>query len=357
MTPYPPASDTVAAAPGQPGLFLALAPMDGITDWVSRQALTDVAGGRSGISLCASEFVRVTAMPAAEKVLLRDCPELREGGCTRAGVPVFVQLLGGEAGPMARSAALAVRLGAPGIDLNFGCPAKTVNRHDGGATLLKRPERVREVVDAVRQALPAHIPVSAKVRLGWEDRGDVAAIAVAAEEGGAAWLTVHGRTRTEMYGPPADWQAIGAAREATSIPVVANGDLRRPADLAACNARSGCGDFMVGRAACAHHDLFRRMRGWPGEQGAGGYAGFLRAYLLAALQRQVPEPVAIGRVKHWVGLAAVVEAERRTLFTGLKRLQSAAALLGLLDAEIEAAGAGALSRTPPPDRAEARPQP
>lgn len=327
----PDSASRVATTPLDPGLFLALAPMDGITDWASRQALTDVAGGHSGISLCASEFVRVTAAPVVDKVLLRECPELREGGQTRAGIPVYVQLLGGEPTPMARSARRAAQLGAPGIDLNFGCPAKTVNRHDGGATLLKRPQRIAEVVDAVRQALPDAVVVSVKVRLGWEDRRDVEAVAQAAERGGAAWLTVHGRTRTEMYGPPADWNAIGVARRAVSIPVVANGDLRWPSDLASCAADSGCDAFMIGRAATAHHDLFRRMRGWPGDASPDGYRDFLRAYLRAALVRGVPEPAAVGRLKHWVGLAAVVEPARRTLFAGLKRLQSAADAFAWLD--------------------------
>src|SRR5262245_50308275 len=125
----------VAGRPDAPGLYLALAPMDGVTDGSYREVLTAMFGGASGISVCVSEFVRVTHQAITPAVLLRHCPELTRGGHTRAGVPVFVQLLGGEPRWMAEAATVAAKLGAVGIDLNFGCPAKTVNNSDGGATL------------------------------------------------------------------------------------------------------------------------------------------------------------------------------------------------------------------------------
>ncbi|MCA9657477.1 MAG: tRNA-dihydrouridine synthase, partial [Myxococcales bacterium] len=157
MTPWEQrwaARTQVARGPADAGLFLALAPMDGVTDAVFRDLMTGLFGGRSGISLCVSEFVRVTQQPAPKKVLLRHCPELRTDGRTAAGVPVFVQILGGDPQPMAVTARRAAELGAPGIDINFGCPAKTVNNHDGGATLLKYPARLRGIVAAVRDAVP-----------------------------------------------------------------------------------------------------------------------------------------------------------------------------------------------------------
>ena len=128
-TPYPTA---LARHPGEPGLFLALAPMDGITDWVYRNLMTRLRNADSGISICVSEFVRVTRDPVVPHVIERHCPEVRTGGTTSSGTPVFVQLLGGEPAPMAESARRAAALGASGVDINFGCPAKTVNNHDGG---------------------------------------------------------------------------------------------------------------------------------------------------------------------------------------------------------------------------------
>src|SRR5207248_8564004 len=97
--------------------------------------------------------------------------------------------------------------------LNFGCPAKTVNRHDGGATLLKYPQRIRDIVRAVRAAVPGHVPVSAKMRLGWDSIDPIEENAAMAAEGGASWLTIHGRTRLAGYAPPIFWRPIGRVRE------------------------------------------------------------------------------------------------------------------------------------------------
>src|SRR5207244_3542550 len=106
--------------------------MEGVLDWVLRELLSDVGG----VDRMVTEFVRVTDRLLPDHVFHKYCPELNQGGRTRSGIPVFIQLLGGQAGPLAENARRAVELGAPGIDLNFGCPAKTVNRHDGGAALL-----------------------------------------------------------------------------------------------------------------------------------------------------------------------------------------------------------------------------
>ena len=196
--------ELVATRPDAEGLFVALAPMDGVTDGSYREVMTQLFGGRSGISICVSEFVRVVRQPVTPAVFRRHCPELDHGGRTRAGVPVFVQLLGGEPHWMAEAAKVAVELGAPGIDLNFGCPAKTVNSSDGGATLLKQPCRVEQVTRAVREVVPDTMPVTVKIRVGWADASGIVDIAHAAEQGGASWLTIHGRTRKQLYKPPVD---------------------------------------------------------------------------------------------------------------------------------------------------------
>jgi tRNA-dihydrouridine synthase C len=198
----PPFDPPIARTPAEPGLFVALAPMDGVTDWVYRALMTDLAGGHSGISICVSEFVRVTRHRVPDRVIERHCPEVRRGGMTRAGTPVHVQLLGGDPQPMADTAAAAAQLGAAGVDLNFGCPAKTVNNHDGGATILKTPVRVETITRAVRAAVPERLPVTVKIRLGWDSAVGVEDIARAAEAGGASWLTIHARTRLQLYRPP-----------------------------------------------------------------------------------------------------------------------------------------------------------
>src|SRR5438874_1083604 len=128
---------------------LILAPMEGVTDAPMRA----LQGATGAFSFAVSEFLRVSQVVPPRSVFYRHVPELHAAARTPTGLPVQVQILGGDAGRMAGAAALAHELGATAIDINFGCPARTVNRHDGGATLLKHPKRIREIVAAVRAAL------------------------------------------------------------------------------------------------------------------------------------------------------------------------------------------------------------
>ena len=307
-------------------MYLALAPMDGVTDGSYREVLTAMFGGRSGISVCVSEFVRVTHAPVGAPVILRHCPELRDSperrrGHTLAGVPVFVQLLGGEPRWMMETAETAARLGAPGIDLNFGCPAKTVNNSDGGATLLKQPCRVEAVTKAVRTAVGDAIPVTAKVRVGWADADSIGDIAKAAEQGGASWLTVHGRTRKQLYAPPVDWPAIGRARSSVQMPVVANGDLIDVDALLRCAEISGCSSFMIGRGAMARPDLFAAARGWrPVVLATDEMRALLRRYLAQMLADGATPHGALGRLKQWLRMGAVQREDMSRWFEVIKRL-------------------------------------
>jgi tRNA-dihydrouridine synthase C len=318
--------EPVAQRPDAPGLFLALAPMDGVTDGSYREVLTAMFGGRSGISVCVSEFVRVLRQPVTEAVFLRHCPELARGGTTRAGVPVFVQLLGSDPRWMAEAAARAAALGAPGVDLNFGCPAKTVNNSDGGATLLKQPCRVEQVTRAVRDAVPASIPVTVKVRVGWDDAAPMVDIAMAAEQGGGTWLTIHGRTRSQLYKPPVDWAAIGRAREAISIPVVANGDLFSLDALQRCASVSGCSSFMIGRGAMGRPELFAHARGWLGHEplSHADMQRLLLRYVAQLLSDGAGEHATLGRLKQWLRMGGLLRDDMARWFEQIKRLQTLA---------------------------------
>ena len=328
--PRPFSLDSLAACRGT---FLALAPMDGITDAITRELLTSEnrdAVGVSAVSLCVSEFVRVTREPVAEKVFLREVPELNVGGVTPTGVPVFVQLLGGDPRPMAESARRAAALGARGVDINFGCPAKTVNRHDGGATLLQYPERMTAITAAVREALPGHVPLSVKIRTGWDSPEHVEVLAQAAERGGAAFLAVHGRTRMDMYKPAADMAAIARARAAVAIPVVANGDLLSPSTVVNCGYRTNCEAFMIGRGAMAEPNLFLQVRGLAIPYQSRQYAAFLRSFAERMIAARISDDRVNGRLKSWVRLAAVVAALHGPLFDALKRAQTLSVAMGVL---------------------------
>jgi len=236
---------------------LYLAPMEGVIDWVLRDLLTSIGG----VDRCVTEFIRVTDKIVSDKVFLEFCPELKTGSRTRAGTPVFVQLLGGKAQPLAENAAKAVELGACGIDLNFGCPAKTVNRHDGGASLLQYPERIFSILTAVRAAVPRAVPVTAKIRLGFGRPEVCIENAQAVEAAGIEMLTVHCRTKTDFYKPPAYWEWIPRIKEKTKLRIVANGDIWTREDFERCKAVTGCRDFMIGRGALANPLIFRQVLG------------------------------------------------------------------------------------------------
>ena len=174
-------------------------------------------------------------------------PELLNGGRTFAGVPVRAQLLGSDPVCLAENAARLAALGPDGIDLNFGCPAKVVNRHGGGAALLDDPELVAKIVAAVRRAVPAHMPVSAKMRLGFNDDSRAVECALAIAGAGADELVVHARTKADAYRPPAYWHRIADIRAAVNIPVVANGEIWNVQDAARARELSGCHMLMLGR--------------------------------------------------------------------------------------------------------------
>jgi tRNA-dihydrouridine synthase C len=217
--------------------------MEGLLDFVLRDILTR----SGGIDRCVSEFIRVTNTLLPARTFERIVPELHNGGRTLAGVPVRPQLLGSDPSCLAENAAVLASLGPFGVDLNFGCPAKVVNRHGGGAALLEDPELLLRIVAAVRRAVPAHMPVSAKMRLGLHDDTRAEECALALQEGGAGELVVHARTRADAYRPPAYWERVADICAVVHIPVVANGEIWNVADALRCREQSGCHALMLGR--------------------------------------------------------------------------------------------------------------
>lgn len=237
---------------------LILAPMQGVLDHIMRELLTPY----NSYDLCETEFVRVVNCKLPPKVYYRICPELHNQGKTQGGTPVRVQLLGSEPNWLAENAQLAIELGSQGVDLNCGCPSKTVNGSAGGASLLKDPELIYRVTFAMRQAVPKPQILSVKVRLGWSDTSQALEIAQAVQAGGADEITIHGRTKMEGYRRECiNWQKIGEVRQQLQIPVIANGDITDSATLQACQQQSGCEVFMVGRGALAMPNLSMVLRG------------------------------------------------------------------------------------------------
>ncbi len=230
--------------------------MEGLLDFVLRDILTRVGG----VDRCVSEFIRVSQALLPEHVFLRVIPELANGGRTPVGVPVRAQLLGSDPVCLAENAARLAGMGPHGIDLNFGCPAKVVNRHGGGAALLEDPELLTRIVSAVRRAVPAHMPVSAKMRLGFNDDLRAVECAQALALGGADELVVHARTKADAYRPPAYWERVNDIRLAVSIPVVANGEIWNLEDARLCRQASGGHSMMLGRGMVVDPGLALAIR-------------------------------------------------------------------------------------------------
>lgn len=296
--------------------------MEGVIDSHARGLLTE----HPGFDWAVTEFVRVVDARLPPRVFLKHCPELGgEHVATPSGVPVHLQLLGADPQALAANAHQALHLGAVSLDMNFGCPAKLVNRHDGGASLLRDPRRLERAVAAVRGAAGGRIPVTAKIRLGFDDRRLALDCASAAEHGGASQLVVHARTRNEGYRPPAHWEWIGRIRRHLAIPVVANGDIWSLEDYWKARTLSGCDDVMLGRGALADPWLARRIRHWQhtGERlPATSWqtrAEVLRRY--ATLQRGVlPERVVVSLLKQWLNHMRARDTESSCRFTALKRI-------------------------------------
>jgi tRNA-dihydrouridine synthase C len=250
---------------------LLLAPMEGLLDFALRDTLTRAnANGAvklavvgphpSGIDRCVSEFIRITDTLLPPRAFIRTMPELLTGGRTLSGVPVRGQLLGSDPTLLAENAARLVGLGSHGVDLNFGCPAKVVNRHGGGSALLDDPEQVHRIVAAVRRAVPAHVPVSAKMRLGFNDDHRAEDNACAIEDAGASEIVVHARTKAHGYRPPAYWERIGDLRGVVKLPLVANGEIWTVDDALRAQAASGCTSLMLGRGMVADPGLALAIR-------------------------------------------------------------------------------------------------
>ncbi len=304
---------------------LILAPMEGLAD----QSLRDILTRIGGIDLCVAEFVRVTHHLLTEKFLLRTVPELATGGCTRAGVPVRVQLLGSDPVCLAENAAFIASLGASGIDINFGCPAPTVNRHGGGASLLEFPEQMYAIVAAVRRAVPREIPVTAKMRLGLSDTSQALACAQAIAAGGADEMTVHARTKADQYRPPARWEWLALIRESVQINVIANGEVWTPEDCANLRAVSGCEDVMIGRGAILRPDLMHRIKTGNDALQWQELQPWVADFFQQLRDRMEPQH-APKRLKQWLGMLRTAYPEAEILYQQLRAERDPVAVAKIL---------------------------
>lgn len=295
---------------------LLLAPMEGLLDATLRDVLTRTGG----VDRCVSEFIRITDTLLPERAFVRVVPELLHGGRTRAGVPVRPQLLGSDPACLAENAARLASLSPFGVDLNFGCPAKTVNRSRGGAVLLDEPELIGRIVSAVRRAVPAHLPVSAKMRLGYGDDAVAEDCARAIAEAGADELVIHARTKAHGYRPPAYWDRIAEVKAALPpgrhLPVVANGEVWTVEQARRCLDVTGCDALMVGRGMVTDPGLALAIKA-EGEVAWSQIPPLLATFWIQVCGR-VERRHRAGRLKQWLNYLRKRYPEAQSAFDELR---------------------------------------
>lgn len=288
-----------------------LAPMEGITDQVFREVVIPLGG----IGGACTEFVRISSTPVPPKVIRRYF------GKPRTDVPVGVQLMAADADHLAATIRHAETLGAPWIDLNFGCPAAVVFSKCAGSAMLAKPEAMAEIIRTA--VATTGLPVSAKMRAGIQDPGRLKEILLAVAEAGAAMITLHARLRIHGYHQPAHWEWIAEAVACINgrVPLIGNGGVDTPEDLLRMFSETGCDGVMVGRAALADPWIFAVARG-AAPADARQAARFVLAYADAVLAVRDPG-VCLAKLKQltrWYragGLFAQAEEQRTALLRSL----------------------------------------
>ncbi|HJD23809.1 MAG TPA: tRNA dihydrouridine synthase DusB [Firmicutes bacterium] len=228
----------------------ALAPMAGVADRAFRKLCVEFGAAYTVGEMVSSKGLCFGDKKSGELLALDDAER-----------PAAVQLFGDDPDVMARAAVLAMRHRPDVIDINMGCPAPKVAGNHCGSALMREPELCRKIVAAVAGAVP--VPVTAKIRKGYSAaEANAVEVAQAVEAGGAAAVTVHGRTREQMYAPPADWDIIRQVKQAVSIPVIGNGDVNSAETAAAMYEQTGCDLVMVGRGALGAPWVFSQIEAY-----------------------------------------------------------------------------------------------
>ncbi|NRA42384.1 MAG: tRNA-dihydrouridine synthase, partial [Pseudomonadales bacterium] len=328
-----------------------LAPMEGVVEHTMRRLYAQLGG----IDRFVTEFIRVGEQTLPPRVFYRYCPELRQIAGQRSelasskrkqtAVPTYTQLLGDNPESLARNAMKLTALGSPGIDLNFGCPAKTVNKSCGGAFLLQYPDSLYQIVSQVRQAVPAKIPVSAKIRLGFDDDRLATDIVSAISSAGANEIVIHARTKKQGYKPPAHWEKIAMLKQYSAIPIIANGEIWTYEQLVECMQASQCQRIMLGRGLLASPDLAIFSKNPAHQPFQFGEIVLLLNYYYQLLKQSYPPNFRLSLIKQWLCYLRAQYAKAYLLFESIKRIRCADQLELTLKQALQHANAATTIRT------------
>lgn len=272
--------------------YLQLAPMEGVGDSCFRKAMASIGGFDEAVR----DFLRVPAnahVKSLSKVYFAD--EL-------SPIPLAAQIMGSDTDLMAAMAQELVLRGAPRIDVNCGCPSHTVTGRGAGSSLLKDPNTLHEVAKSVVQAIS--IPVTVKMRSGFEDISLFKENLFAAQESGVRYITLHPRTKVDGYGPPARWDLIAEAKALLKIPVVGNGDILTVENALEMLRTTKCDALMIGRGSVINPFIFHQIRAHFAKQPYIPKWEDLIRYLdiyLANLASDAPMKLRVNKLKQLLG--------------------------------------------------------
>ena len=220
-----------------------LAPMDGYSDWPFRSLCREL-----GSAMSYTEFVKV------EKILSRSKEPAKRLHFEEAERPITFQIYGSDP-DLILTAALKIRpLNPDIIDINMGCPAKSIADRGAGVGMMLTPEKIAETFQKLTAALD--VPITGKIRLGWDDKKNYVQVARIVEENGGSLIAIHGRTKEQRYSGRADWDAVAEVKQAVNIPVIGSGDVRTVADIQRMMQHTNCDAVMIGRGAIANPWIF-----------------------------------------------------------------------------------------------------
>ncbi|HLB52866.1 MAG TPA: tRNA-dihydrouridine synthase family protein [Chlamydiales bacterium] len=280
--------------------YLQLAPMEGVGDASFRKAIASIGGFDEAVR----DFLRVPTnahVQSLSKVYFAN--EL-------APIPLAAQIMGSDTHLMAAMAQELMLRGAPRIDVNCGCPSNTVTGKGAGSSLLKDPNSLYQVAKAVVHAVP--IPVTVKMRSGYEDISLFKENLLAVEESGACYITLHPRTKVDGYGPPARWDLIAEAKTILKIPVVGNGDILTVDDAIAMLKTTKCDALMIGRGSLINPFIFHQIRAHFAKKQVlpqkEEFARYLDRYL-SVMGVEIPEKTKVNKLKQLLGFLFKGSAE------------------------------------------------